>query len=477
MKVLIQCGDSIENQNRILTLANLLKCNKYQPYVLLYSESSGSLFIQNNIKTIYLNKYIKNNNIDVSEHVQLSETINIRKVLEVEKVRRPEICWPGRIKKTYQTVYSTWKALDELIESYKFDFVCIWNGFTGYVANCLRLLALDKRINCAYMERGILKNSLFIDRKGVNGASSLACLKIPSKASKEETNEVLKLFPILSERNYSHKTKESSELTRIFFPLQVQNDTNIILYSKYETMREAFFDIYKHFNGKNVHFTVRPHPEELNSTCINIPRLPNVEINKKGTLQECLNSSDIVVTINSTVGLEGLLEGKQVYCLGDSIYSSLQCVYHLGNDENHSPCSNRKEIIINYLAHLLNRHLIYENGPFCLNVLSNIFEAKFTSNFDGTERVNFKDLSNLREQRIAVFLDVDLKQRLNLTYRKSKELITREYLNDILNRNGFNNFFYTKDKAKAQIIITDKKNSSAGKNQQAINIYGFMMSR
>ena len=112
-----------------------------------------------------------------------------------------------------------------------------------------------------------------------------------------------------------------------------------------------------------------------------------------------------------------------------------------------------------------------------MNVLSNIFEAKFTSNFDGTERVNFKDLSNLREQRIAVFLDVDLKQRLNLTYRKSKELITREYLNDILNRNGFNDFFYTKDKAKAQIIITDKKNSSAGKNQQAINIYGFMMSR
>ncbi|UKH33436.1 hypothetical protein [Actinobacillus pleuropneumoniae] len=378
MKVLLQCGDHFENQSRVFLLAKELKQLGVEPVILMYKEKQGNLFLSNSIKVVYLSSYlskVKSLKQDIDFSTKIYNDLKIIDFINIEVKRRPRIGWPSQVKKTSQQVYKYIIAINNILGDINPDHIVVWNGFTGYVANILRVLASEKNIDSSFIERGLLKDSIFIDVKGVNGNSTLTDLSDYPPANLKLAEYVDKLFIQKAISNTSDKSllPENIKGKRvIFFPLQVQLDTNIIMYCKYNTMREVFFEIYSHLNNDDVIFVVRPHPEEDVETLSNLPNWDNLIVSTDLDLNFWLENSDLIVTINSTVGLEALLKGKPVICLGKSIYSSLPCLSkynHILDDRGKILCN-----VSGYLGYLLTHNLIVKDSIYNTNVIKSIFK-------------------------------------------------------------------------------------------------------
>jgi capsular polysaccharide export protein len=460
-----------------MTLALELKEAGHSPIILLYSEAKGRYFENNGIQTISLNARESKEPVEEGVTIEslLEEGIKYNDVMSAESRRRPIVGWPGQRAKTIRDIHRIHKTLANIIETTKPEKIIIWNGFTGYVANILRLICEQRKIQSAFLERGLLKGSLFIDRLGVNGASSLNGLT-PSivdsySLSDEETSFVKQLFNINPPTTENVTPKKN---LNIFFPLQVQLDTNIILYCKYRTMRETFLDIYSALNSQDSAFLIRPHPEETSDALINIPRFDNVNVSSEKSLDHWLDWSDLVVTINSTVGLEALIKGKQVISLGQSIYSSAGLTNNL-NDKNLSRGINYQRLI-QYLGLLLKSNLLLPDGPYNKSVINTQLSVESITPLE-TE----KDSRPAKPQvNIAtVHLAFPLNSTLDLTYRKNKAPITKDWLTEITKKhiNAKQYEFSTsrkpnKDRYSIKIVNECKSAKPDYKFSKTIDIYG-----
>jgi capsular polysaccharide export protein len=460
-----------------MTLAMGLKEAGHSPMILLYSNAKGRYFENNGIQTISLDANETKDILDkgVTIDSALEDGIKYNDVMIAEARRRPMVGWPGQRAKTIRDIHRIHKTLANIIETTKPEKIIIWNGFTGYVANILRLVCEKRKIQCAFLERGLLKGSLFIDRMGVNGASSLNALT-PAIVdnfllSDEESSFTKQLFNIAPQTADSVTPKKN---LKIFFPLQVQLDTNIILYCKYRTMRETFLDIYSALNSQGSSFLIRPHPEETPDTLVNIPRFDNVSVSSEKSLDHWLDWSDLVVTINSTVGLEALIKGKQVISLGQSIYSSAGLTKNL-NEKNLSSGVNYPRLI-KYLGWLLKSNLLLPNGPYNKSVI------KAQLSIESTALVEIEKASNTAKPEVdiaSVHIAFPLTSTLDLTYRKNKTPITKDWLTDITKKhiNAKQYEFSTsakphKDRYSIKIVNECKSAKPDYKFSKTIDIYG-----
>ncbi|WP_225790928.1 hypothetical protein [Pseudomonas sp. Marseille-P8916] len=425
MKILIQCGDHLENQNRIMALASTLKNFGCDPIVLLYSNKKGRYFENAGIRTVAFEDHVIASPVASGTTIEssLEDGITYNDVLQPEQRRRPKVGWPGQRTRSIRDIHRHYSAINSIIATYKPDKIVVWNGFTGYIANILRLIADNRKIPSAFLERGLLKNSLFIDRLGVNGASSLNEISgdwldnFP--ISDLETQKIIELFKIPPEQ-----PEQSGNRRNIFFPLQVQLDTNIIMYSKYRSMRETFFEIYEALNNSTSNFLVRPHPEELPDTLPNIPRFENVKVSTDETLDYWLEWSDLVVTINSTVGLEALIKGKRVISLGGSIYSSAGLTSSLSKELNLSNSQIRARLI-KYLAYLTKSNLLLpdseENHIAVSKQLDIPIEQYTPTKKNHCEPIPFAE-------KAVIEVDLPLNTTVDLTYRKNKVKIDQAWI-------------------------------------------------
>ncbi|MCE1056025.1 hypothetical protein [Pseudomonas alloputida] len=426
MKILIQCGDHFENQNRIMTLASTLKDLGCTPIVLLYSNKKGRYFENAGIQTIACEDHVPSTPVPNGTKIDsfLEEGITYNDVLEPEQRRRPIVGWPGQRARSINDIYRHYSTLNSVISTCKPDKIVVWNGFTGYVANILRLISEQRKIPSAFLERGLLKNSLFIDRQGVNGASSLnsvtAIVLDALTVSAQQQEKIIELFQVAPEQ----PEKPKSQIRNVFFPLQVQLDTNIIMYSPYRSMRQAFFDIYDALNKSPSNFLVRPHPEELPETSPNIPRYENVKTSTAQTLDHWLEWSDIVVTINSTVGLEALIKGKKVITLGGSIYSCAGLTSSLTKDLDLSPKDLRTRLI-KYLAYLTRSNLLIHGSNANHFAIAKQLEIPL-------ERYKPPVVNNTKAEPIidqaVIALDLPLNTTIDLTYRNNKVKINHTWI-------------------------------------------------
>jgi capsular polysaccharide export protein len=460
-----------------MILAMKLKEVGHSPIILLYSKAKGRYFENNGIQTISLEANEPKNILDKNVTIDsvLEEGIKYNDVMIAEASRRPIVGWPGQRAKTIRDIHRIHKTLSNIIENTNPEKIIIWNGFTGYVANILRLICKQRKIQCAFLERGLLKRSLFIDRMGVNGASSLNGLS-PSivdsfSLSDEESSCIKQLFNLKPQTANNVTPKKNPN---IFFPLQVQLDTNIILYCKYRTMRETFLDIYSALNSEGSSFLVRPHPEETPDTLINIPQFDNVKVSSEKSLDHWLDWSDFVVTINSTVGLEALIKGKQVISLGQSIYSSAGLTNDL-NEENLSTGVNYQRLI-KYLGWLLKSNLLLPNSPYNKSVINAQLSIESTATLETK-----KDSKHAKpEVDIAtVHIALPLNSTLDLTYRKNKTPITKDWLTEITKKhvNAKQYEFSTsrkpnKDRYSIKIVNECKSAKPDYKFNKTIDIYG-----
>lgn len=424
MKVLIQCGDHYENQRRILPLAVHLKNRGYEPMILVYSEDEGNIFKCLGIHVVYLKKKkIKRNPVTAGDY----KGINLSSVSECDRLKQPWRFWPGRIKSYYSQLQLYIDSVLDVLDSVKPDFIFVWNGYTGFCANILREFCNSRVIKHAFLERGLLKDSLFVDTKGVNGFSSLADLALNSEYKK-----------------IANATVSASPKT-LFMPLQVQSDTNILYHSPHiKTMRHFVLVVADACEKLGHKLIVRKHPEEVEND-LNLPYMDCIEYCNSGSIKEWVNKTDLTVTINSTVGLEAIFEGKPVLSFGKSIYSNKQLdvsvspldVFDvLSRESSFSLLS--KNIYNDFYFYLVNNHTCsIENFP---SILSGAFPVLGEKNKFGfySENVPKALMEKARKfKKIVVFVDLTYKDKLNLTYRKNEQEISLDYIKKTV-QNKFN---------------------------------------
>lgn len=111
----------------------------------------------------------------------------------------------------------------------------------------------------------------------------------------------------------------------IFFPLQVSEDSQILLHSDFDNFQALDFAS-KRAKEMGVNLVVKPHPAERNlnyiKKVIRLQEKLNFIITMNKT-KDLISNAERVITINSTVALESIIMDKKVEILGRSVYKYL----------------------------------------------------------------------------------------------------------------------------------------------------------
>lgn len=263
---------------------------------------------------------------------------------------------------------------EELVRSNNVKYFLVGNGSsTAQIA--MKQIALRSQIPTLFFENANIAGKTFVDPKGVNAASSIyediSILNEYSFNEKEyqkiiqdylnDSGNVAKkknflsienqylvfdylgysFFNLPPNQNYSltsrifRKLKYGSfnitfdnvslSIPYVFYPLQVSFDSQILLNSEV-SIADALEFAYEEAKRRGLQLIVKPHPKEKDGEVI------KKIVEKKNSLRfsltnlpasKLVKNSEVIVTINSTVGLEGLMLGKEVIFLGKTFYKNL----------------------------------------------------------------------------------------------------------------------------------------------------------
>ncbi len=264
-------------------------------------------------------------------------------------------------------------SLNKYFKRTKPDVAIIWNG-QQIIGRALTKYCADNDIETRYLEISNLPDKLFCDVLGVNALSSIAkkpeildkysevddefhadwikfyniekSKKLPQSIKKNSdiflnfANKAIKLLiqPIGSREiklnrlfNPQNKinlskailTDNLEGINYIFLALQVSNDTQIKLHSKVNNL-EAIKLANEIAIQNGVKLLVKLHPAETNQIeadqIIELQRKMGFIISNNNTT-DLIKSSCEVATINSTVGLEAKIIGRNVTVLGNAYYT------------------------------------------------------------------------------------------------------------------------------------------------------------
>lgn len=124
-----------------------------------------------------------------------------------------------------------------------------------------------------------------------------------------------------------------SKASYFVFPLQMQNDFQIRAYSRYSGIEEAMEEVIASFASAadmTAQLVIKVHPLDpgmisWRRRCRRIAAKygvsDRVHYIDGGSLAQLLKNTRGVITINSTVGIWSLLEGKPTHTLGESVYN------------------------------------------------------------------------------------------------------------------------------------------------------------
>lgn len=260
--------------------------------------------------------------------------------------------------------------LTALCEKIKFERVFIWNGSTTF-GTVFKDFFYKRNIKMVFFEISNLDGKIFVDKEGVNAKSFLYKhpevlddMKVDEqlyyewlrnyksdksgqvKQAKNKSTIRLEMiidyfgywfrgairedyrnpFAILKSK-LSNKiiiSYESANLSKpyIFFPMQVSNDSQLALNSDYDN-KDVIKELSKKY--KDVDIYIKVHPAEANKAFIEdiiafATSKANIFIVGNNTKDLIVNAEKVVV-INSTVGLESLILGKDVEIYGRALYS------------------------------------------------------------------------------------------------------------------------------------------------------------
>ncbi|WP_339668763.1 hypothetical protein [Dasania marina] len=222
-----------------------------------------------------------------------------------------------------------------LIASIKPKLIVLWNGEQLY-NRVLRSVAGHLNIEVVFIERGPLPETLFLDETGVNAGASFINKHISSSSPGSCRHWSKRVSKYLLDNNSAWsqpKTYEENKLFKkinytperriVFLPLQVDADTNMIMYSPLFSSTKELFDrvapIYAQY--PEVIFLVKNHPKsKIKVTNKDTSKFYNCILIDDISVKQILPICHHVITNNSNVGFESLLFGVPVIQAGSSFY-------------------------------------------------------------------------------------------------------------------------------------------------------------
>jgi len=280
-----------------------------------------------------------------------------------------------------------WFVIKRLYAIYKKiapDYVFIFNGYAQYIEYSARVVSDFFGYQNIFFEIGNFPNKIFVDKKGVNTASSLMerdltqidcnldkfLSYVENYLNNKEKQHFVpqgKVTINYLQKVLDHDRFEPSIVYRIknafdiflkrdkitfdtlppkeylFFPLQVSHDSQILRFSKvdlHQAIKRASEDAQKN----NLAFVVKPHPAEKNLDIVSYAKRYNAFIVNNNTYTLLKNASK-VYTINSTVGLESFFYNKPLVVLGEAWYKKYIYLEH--KSKMKVLCSYLNNILIN----------------------------------------------------------------------------------------------------------------------------------
>ena len=113
----------------------------------------------------------------------------------------------------------------------------------------------------------------------------------------------------------------------VFIPLQVNSDTQTILYSDFKDSYDFLSTVIPKLKQMGHHIVLKQHPFETEPVDYSAFVDEQVSLYSKCDLNDLIDRSEFVVTINSSVGLQAIERGKKVVVCGAALYKNAPNCY------------------------------------------------------------------------------------------------------------------------------------------------------
>jgi len=270
------------------------------------------------------------------------------------------------------------ESLPLFFQEQAIDSLLLWNGSNNlFFTQCARAC----NVKTWFFENGYLSNTLQMNRLGVNASvayntndvEELYSFAFPEsdlnlsnfeikhldkltlknyllsklKQSKQQ-NTLVDFYHVFQDKlrkllrslvfkyGYSEPISNLMSKPYILFPLQVNDDTQIVQNSPHKDMYQILDTLAPLMVASSYHLVIKEHPEELTFTRYKkYLKYKNVHLTKQADLNSLIENAACIVTVNSSVGLQAIQKNKKVITLGDSFYNSApgtyQCNLFSGN--------------------------------------------------------------------------------------------------------------------------------------------------
>ena len=212
-----------------------------------------------------------------------------------------------------------------LLYSVKPDKVAVWNGLK-LPSETIVAAASTLQIPVIFFENGLLPGTCSIDFTGVNDAASLPrdpafYINYPFSKPAQPIHKLMPRKPTKSRRQ-EHPVKLPPKF--IFVPMQVPDDTQIVRHSNWiKSMDDLYNNVMKALDESqlsDIKIVFKEHPSWPSHFDHLYNKHPKAIFANGNETPDLINKSLGLITINSTVGLEGILLNKNVIVLGNSCY-------------------------------------------------------------------------------------------------------------------------------------------------------------
>jgi capsular polysaccharide export protein len=280
----------------------------------------------------------------------------------------------NKLAKKIDWLYPT---LERFLIQQKIDAVFLWNG-SGLAASICVMLAQEMHLKTIFGENGYFHNTMQLDPQGVNQAASITrsiandYLSMELQADKlQQLQAMMQIYRQHARPQYTAPThkirpslpaivadewsnlldRETYKLKRlnstipstldalpkryIFIPFQVVQDSQLLLFSPLVGNDMGLLLSSCHAATKQVaedyKIIVKLHPADINNVDYTalMTRFPDVIFLRDYPSDKLIHSAELIITINSTVGVEALIYGKPVITLGMNFYNVPGVVHHV----------------------------------------------------------------------------------------------------------------------------------------------------
>ncbi|TWI49284.1 capsular polysaccharide export protein [Pseudomonas duriflava] len=242
------------------------------------------------------------------------------------------------------------KVLDRLHQVYNFDAVLLWsdNGAVRMFCEIKGLLALHAELGPT---RSPFHKTLYLDPLGTNGGSSAAnididkinlCEVIPRETwvtlqgnidDKPNSVGLIDSSLTLNEQSIEYIR---GDRPYVFIPLQLDDDLNTQLYSKYNTVEDFLRELIPQLIDAGFDIVIKGHPGAIHRSHNLVAEAKalllaksygdHVKIMPRNTNSfltlHVISQSSAVVSINSSVAFESLMIGKRTILCGQGVFES-----------------------------------------------------------------------------------------------------------------------------------------------------------